>query len=86
MNERQTLIDILTQPAGYGVQIAGYLDIRVLESGQIAVCEFFDRGGFEESIFDDIEKAVNKFLEIRERRKLGLDYDKESWKEGGLAK
>lgn len=79
IKERRTLIDLLSHPAGYGIQMAGLVDIRVLESRKIAVCEYFDNdtnmSDYKEEIFDNTKDAVNKFLEIRYRRQLGLDFD-----------
>ena len=74
-DERQILIDLISHPAGYGVQMTGYIEIRVLEDGDIAVCEYFENDDYEEKIYEDIEKAVDSFLETRHRRKMGLDYE-----------
>ena len=88
--ERQTLIDLLSHPAGYGVQMAGWVDIRVLESREFAVCEYFDErnthmgGNYEEQIFTDVTDAVDEFLKIRHRLEMGLDYDEKHWREAGL--
>jgi hypothetical protein len=76
--ERQALIDILSHPAGYGVQMAGLIQIRNLEDRTIAVYEEFCEDGIQlwrEDIYEDVEVAVDKFLEMRHRAELGLDYE-----------
>ncbi len=75
-DERQTLIDLISHPAGYGVQMNGYVEIRVLEcSNDIVVCEWFEGKNYEEKNYENVEEAVDSFLEIRHRRKMGLDYE-----------
>ena len=81
-SEKIVLMDLLSHPAGYGVQMGGYLEIRPLESGDFAVCEYFNgeankgMGDYNESLFESVEDAVDEFLRIRHQRKIDLDYEK----------
>jgi len=88
LDERQALIDLLSHPAGYGVQMAGLIHIRNLEDRTIAVCEELykdgEKAGYEETIHECVEKAVDKFLNIRHRTEYGLDYDEEAWAESHI--
>jgi hypothetical protein len=74
--ERKALIDLLSHPAGYGVQMAGTIEIRNLEDETIAVSG--EELGYEETVHESVEEAVDKFLKIRHETEYGLDYDEEA--------
>ena len=82
--EKQLLVNLLQHPGGYGVQMEGYAEIRVLEDRTFAVCEHFESdatcGDYEEKEYENVNEAVDSFLEIRHRRELGLDYFEEAVK------
>ncbi len=83
MNEiRSNIIAILRSGLGIGVELFDLLSIDQLENGKYRILDQRDTGksvndpGVIEFIHDDVKKAVDHFLKIREERKLGFDFEK----------
>jgi hypothetical protein len=75
IEEKEFIKQALLHPAGYDIGNAGFSGIRVLECKNFAVIEWAELGNdYVELIFDNVDEAVDKFLEIRYRRELGLDF------------
>lgn len=76
---RSMIIALLKKGIGFGIEIFGLLSIDTLENGDVRVMnQLNDEGHIEdgvEKIFaaKDVKKAVDYFLAIRRKRKLGFD-------------
>ena len=70
-DEHSMLKYILLHPAAYHCGIFGMLEIRSLEDGRFAV----DADMIEEEIFEEVNDAIRRFLDLREEHHIGLDYE-----------
>ncbi len=71
MSERDLLIGMLLSPVGYDVGLFGALELRPTDQGVYCVAGELD----EERTFTDPAEAVDFFLELRHKYKLGGDYE-----------
>ena len=71
----EDILRIITAAPGYEIGLFGILVIYRLENGKYTVIEDPTEPNAVETLFDDPEKAVAKFMEVREARKLGYDFE-----------
>lgn len=71
MNEREVLLAMMSLPTGYDVGLFGTLELRSTDQGVFCVAGELD----EEKTFTDPVEAVDYFLGLRHRYKLGGDYE-----------
>ncbi|KKN60297.1 hypothetical protein LCGC14_0533470 [marine sediment metagenome] len=70
--EYNLLKRMLLHPAAYHCGIFGMIEIRSLEDGTFAVdSDVID----EEEIFEDVNPAIRRFLDLREEHQIGLDFE-----------
>lgn len=85
---RSLIIAILKRRKGFGIDIFGMLQIDDLENGHVRVLDQRDEDGDiadgTEYVFKDVKEGVDFFLEIREERKLGYDFDRQRDRELAL--
>lgn len=65
------VFDIITHPAGFGVELFMLLMVTRLENGMYSVSS-----EDEEELFDDPRDAAIRFLEWRDEIKLGFDFER----------
>jgi hypothetical protein len=77
---RSIIISLLRQGMGFGVELFGLLSIDELEDGRFRIFDQRDHHADlcqgEEHIFKDVKDAVDKFLELRQDRMLGYDFER----------
>jgi len=82
LETRSLIIALLKKQMGFGIELFGLLSIDSLENGDIRVINQMDEEGRiedgKEKVFPakDIKKAVDYFLELRWKRRLGFDIQK----------
>lgn len=76
---KKSIIDLLSANIGFDINFFDTLSIQQLEDLRFRI---FDQREFgkelcdgKEYIFKDVNKAVEKFLAIREERQLGFDFE-----------
>ncbi len=83
LETRSLIIALLRKRMGFGIELFGLLSIDTLDNGEIRVINQTDVDGHiedgHEKIFavKDMKKAVDYFLELRWKRRLGFDIQKE---------
>lgn len=77
---RSNIIALLRSDVGFGVELFGVLSIDQLEDKRYRILNQLDASkdlaDGVEYIYDDVKRAVDHFLKIRDSRKLGYDYEK----------
>jgi len=69
---------VLTHPAGYGIELFADLWLDRLEDGRFRVSQHDAKGTMtSEELFDDVREAISFYLDLRDQRQLGLDYEGE---------
>jgi len=76
---KQQLIDLLNNEVGFEVNLFDMLCIYQLEDSRWVVALENDKSplDFDENIFNELEEAVDFFLDKRTEMKLGYDFEKE---------
>jgi hypothetical protein len=73
---RRCMIALLREPEGFGVELFDQMGLMRLCNGRFGVWyEDSDESHMEE--FDEPEEAVDRFLELRDQRELGYDFEAE---------
>lgn len=78
-DERQFILDAITHPAGYDVDLFAMLCVRPTDQG--AYCVTYEPTGFKddprnwEKCFEDPREAVDYFLAKRNELDIGVDHD-----------
>lgn len=69
---------VLTHPAGFGIELFTNLWIDRVEDGRFRVAEFDEHMKMtSEELFDDVREAIGYYLDLRDQRQLGFDYEGE---------
>ena len=72
--EADLLKQILLHPAAYHLGIFGMIEIRSVEDGRFAV--YADKEIMEdEELYENVNDAINRFLDLREEHQIGLEYE-----------
>lgn len=77
---RSIIIALLRKNMGFAVEMYGVLSIGNMEDGRYSILDQrdFDKSieDGDEMIFNDVKKAVDCFLRIRDERQLGFDFER----------
>ena len=67
---------VLTHPACFGIELFADLWIDHLEDGRFRVSQHDAAGNMtSEELFDDVREAISYYLDLRDERQLGCDYE-----------
>lgn len=72
---RGDLLRLITGPEGYEVDLFAMLCLRPLEDGRFAVSYEPPDAEEEETVYETAGEAVDAFLALRDKLKLGYDYE-----------
>lgn len=76
MTEKELLVELVTHPAGYEVDLFVKLSLRPLEDGRFAV-DYLDDDGIRrwEEVFEDPGEAAEFLIKTRNEMQLGFDHE-----------
>ena len=67
---------VLTHPAGFGIELFATLWLDRVEDGRFRIAEYDkDHKMTSEELFDDVREAIGYYLDLRDQRQLGMDYE-----------